>query len=337
MNEKSNIMPNFRLLKKKTNKQKDNSFQSFSKNKRTESIPNLTNEKNKDSYSNSENNSNSLIEKYIQEIHVNFRNQKGKYNKHEIYKNTQNKYILERINYVSFRNKTDNGDLHESINSPYIYQTNPNISDSFPIFHKHTYTHPTIEQLEIKFGKSENNDSFYNLKNRKKENNSMDPSYITPSQNINIYDINENSFNNRAKIDEEFKLNKTENYNNKKLSKSNYSYLSLNSIPKPQKFKKKIPPIPIKKSSETENNCFYLDEVNNKKNSINVYNQNNRYYSTKTVNNADLYKNKRKIFIKKNIADIKNKNYTNRTYSPRYLKNIEKIGIKMTFNTKKKK
>ena len=346
MNNKNRTVTNFKNLRKKINKEKENFFQSFSNKKWSESLQNLMNENNKDNYLNFENNS--LNENDIQEIYVNFRNiQKGVYNMPEIYKKNHNKYLSEKINSLSFRNKVANYDSYESMNFPYIFQTIPNISDSLKILSNNTYNGLSKSKYESQCVNVNNTNLFYNLKNEKKENNLMDGTYSKPESYINIFNnksfsrkyINYNNycennyFYNRTNIDEEYKLNNMEIYNQEK---DNNHKSSLTTIPKPQKFKKKIPPLPIKKSTEFINNSFYFDDTNNKNNNINGYNQNNRYYGTKTVNNTYLYKNKRKIFIKKNIADYKKKYYTNRTYSPRYLKNIEKIGIKLSFSIKKK-
>ena len=349
MNNKNKTVTNFKNLRKKINKEKENFFHSFSNKKWSESLQNLMNENNKDNYLNVQNNS--LNENDIQEIYVNFRNiQKGVYNLPEIYKNNHNKYLSEKIHSLSLRNKAVIYDSYESMNFPYIFQTIPNISDSFTIPRNNTYTGQSKNKYEIQCGNGNNSNLFYNLKNGKKENNLMDSTHSKPVPNINIFNNNcfsrnnqiyenyykNNYFYDRTNIDEQYKLNNMEIYNQEKYNNHKSSLTTINSIPKPQKFKKKIPPLPIKKSTEFNNNSFYFDDTNNKNNNINVYNQNNRYYGTKTVNNTYLYKNKRKIFIKKNIADFKRKYYTNRTYSPRYLKNIEKIGIKLSFNTKKK-
>ena len=354
MNTKKKKKFNFKLLKIKINKEKENSFQSFCKKKRTESLPNLPYENNKDIYSNSDNNSNSLNENDIQEIHINFRNiPKGVYNKLEKYSGYQNQNLSKRSSSPSFRNKINNSYSQENINFPYIYQTNANVSDSIPIFRNYTYTHPSMEQYEVKLDLNKDIESFHYIKNRKKENNSMDATYYRLTPYINIYDnynsflrkynnneyySQNNSFNNSGtNTIEDIRLNNTVNYYTKKYNKHKNSLTTINNIPKPKKYKNKIPSIQIKKSNESINNSFNYDEINNNNNiNINEYNQNSRYYDTKTVNNADLYKNKRKIFIKKSITDYKNKNYTNRTYSPRYLNNIEKIGIKLSFNNKKK-
>ena len=363
MNDKNRTVTNFKNLRKKINKEKDNFFQTFSHKKWSESLQNLMNEKNKDNNIKFENIS--LNENHIKKIYMNSRNiQKGVYNMPEIYKNNYNKYLSEKIHSLSFRNKSDNYDSYESINCPYIFRTIPNISDSFKILLNNTYTSQSMNKYEIQCGNVNNANLFYNINNGKKENNLMDVTYSKPASYINLfndkllsmlnkikiqrynnfsrkYDIYENYyknnyFYNRSNIDEEYKLNNMEFYNQEKYNNHKSSLTTINSIPKPQKFKKKIPPLSIKKSAEFNKNSFYFDDTNNKNNNINGYNQNNRYYGAKTVNNTYFYKNKRKIFIKKNYADYKENQYKNRTYSPRYLKNIEKIGIKLSFNTKKK-
>ena len=340
---------NFKLLKNKNNTEIDNSFQSFSKSKRTESLPNLNSEKYKENISYS-NNYNTLNPKDIQEIHINFKNiPKGINNKKEIDNKIKNTNISER-NSLSFRNKINNSFSQESINSE-----NRNIFDSIPIFHNNTYTQPTSELYKIKLEKKKEDNNIYK-KYRKKENKSFDITYYKPTLFINNYENNNNSFlkkydlneyysqNNsfniiRTNFDEDNKSNNTVNYNRENFIKHTNSLSTVNSIPKPKKFKKKIPPISIKRQNESNNNSLYFEDINNiykNNNNNNSYNPNHRYYGIKTVNNADLYKNKRKIFMKKNINEYKNKLYINRTHSPRYLKNIEKFGIKLSFNNKKK-
>ena len=343
---KKKIRLNFKLLRNKNNTEKENSFQSFSKFKRTESLPNLKYEKYKENISYS-NNYNTLNPQDIQEIHINFKNSKGINNIIEINKNNQNQDISER-NSLSFKNKMNNSFSQESINSQ-----NGNILDSVQIFHNNIYSQPTSELYNKKLGTNQQQKNF-NKKYRKKENKSIDITYYKPTLFINKYENNNNnfmkkyepneyysqnnSFNiNRTNLDEDIKLSNTSNYNQENIIKHINSLSTVNSIPKPQKFKKKIDPIQIKRSNESNKISLYFDDVNNiNKNNNNSYNHNHRYYDIKTVNNADLYKNKRKIFMKKSINDYKNKLYINRTYSPRYLKNIEKFGIKISFSNKKK-
>ena len=125
---------NFKLVKNENNIEKEISFQSFSKSKRTESLPNLYYERYRENIPYS-NNYNTLNPQDIQEIHINFKNsRKGIYNMIEPDKINQN--TSER-NSLSFRNKM-NSFSHESISSQ-----NANISDSIKIFHNNTYTQPT--------------------------------------------------------------------------------------------------------------------------------------------------------------------------------------------------
>ena len=138
---------NFKLLKNKNNTEIDNSFQSFSKSKRTESLPNLNSEKYKENIQYS-NNYNTLNPKDIQEIHINFKNiPKGINNEKEIDNKIKNTNTSER-NSLSFRNKINNSFSQESINSQ-----NRNIFDSIRIFHNNTYTQPTSELYKIKLDK----------------------------------------------------------------------------------------------------------------------------------------------------------------------------------------
>ena len=328
------------MINKKKNKinneyiERDNSFQSFSKKKKAESLQNLANEILKDNNSNSYNNS-----KDIQEIHIDFHNNpKLAKAKHNIENENENEN-----NSLSFSNQMNDSYSLESNNSPNTFQPNENNSDYMP-YQNNTYTHNEIKPSEAKLKKYPEFKKIYT----KKYNYYKLPKYMNNYENNknnflkksdnNEYNSQNNSFNINSPNIEEDSINDGEEKNiiHKK------SLTPINSIPRPQKFKKKIPLNLSKKTKDNVNNPLYLDEKNNNRinYNINLYNQNNRYYDIKTVNNADLYKNNRKIFKNNNIADYKyNNNYdnlSNRTLSPNYLKDIEKIGINLSFNNKKK-
>jgi hypothetical protein len=142
-------------------------------------------------------------------------------------------------------------------------------------------------------------------------------------ENINIPNIN---------------LNNTVNYNKDKLYKHKTSLTtinSINSIPRPQKFRKKIPPIPIRKMSESNNNSFYFDENDINNNIYTIINTN----KIKNVYSNDKNRLESTNLKTKTINKEKNayKKYSNKTYSIGYIKNIEKIGIQLSFSTNKLK
>ena len=364
INENKKLMRlNPRQQRNKTTIENENSFQSFSKpnNKRTESLPTLPNyNKLKENNPYFYNQSYNINSKDIKEIHIDLKNiPKGKNKSYKVI-NKRNKMSNppSQNNSLSFGNKMNNSFSHESINTPRIYKTNTNISDSLINFQNNTYTQPIIETYEIKFGKNKRNRNAYKSMNREKESESMDIPYYRPTGYTNRNEISNNSFwkkfdnteyyshnnsfnINRTNIDEDFKLNNTMNYNHDKNIKRKNSLTTINSIPKPQNFRKKIPPIPRKSNVSSNNNSFYFEETNNNSNNNinnNNYNPNIRYYDTKTVNNTDIYKYNKKIFNKKSIKDYNNNNkiYSNKTHSPKVLKDIEKMGIKLSFNKRKK-
>ena len=327
-------------FKNKINLKKENSFKSIYEPKRTQSLPNLPNqgvEENGSNFSNSND---------IQEININFRNiPKGTYKQ----KNNNNKFKWNKNNSLTFDSKLNNNYSQDS-NDRNIYQNNSYNSESEQSLKNNSYIHSAIPLYDTNIYRS-HKDKVFILKNKKRENKSVDITYYKPSIYINknennnylrnyenkeYYTLN-NSFNTpQAYNDEKIKLNNTMNFNQKKYIKRKNSISTLKSIPKPQTFRKKSFQMPINKFNEKEN-YLYIDELdNNENNNGGLSNQNIRYYDNKTVNNADLYKNKRKIFIKKSLLDYKNKNYSNTTYSQRYIKNIEKIGIKLSFKNKRK-
>ena len=221
------------------------------------------------------------------------------------------------------RNKLKN--IPQKINSSF---SNDNISDSLPKYQNNTFTQRTIQTYEIPL-----NQKFWN-KIKDRENHSMDITYYKPiiyinknestnsfckkSENSDFFSHNNSFFmnNNDDNINLNINLNNTINYNKEKYSKQKNSLTTIKSIPKPKKFRKNIPPIPIKKFNESS---FYFDE-----NETNV-NTNNKIKS-----GFCSYKNKSEICKK-----IKNDKYSNKTYSMGYIKSIEKIGIQLSFSGNK--
>jgi hypothetical protein len=361
INEKK-MKLNIKLRKRnKTNNENEYSSRSFSRpsNKRTESTPNIPNNITLNENSPRFNESNFLNSRNIQEIRIDLKNiPKGNIKNYKLHKKNKISYPQSQNNSLSFGNKMNNSFSQESINSPHTYRTNTNFSESISNYHNNTFTQPTNRAYEVKYGKNKKNKIIFNNNYKEKENDSMEIPYYRPKgyrkrnddnnnsfwkqlDNNDYFSYN-NSFINRTNNDEDLKLNNTINYNHDKIIKRKNSLILINNIPKPNKFKKKIPPIPRKSNVSSNNNSFYFDETNNitNGNSNNINNQNIRYYDMKTDNNSDLYKYKKKIFNRKNIKDYNNFNknqiYINKTHNPRYLQDIEKIGIKLSFNKKRK-
>ena len=84
-------------------------------------------------------------------------------------------------------------------------------------------------------------------------------SFCKKSENSDFFSHNNSFFmnNNDDNINLNINLNNTINYNKEKYSKQKNSLTTIKSIPKPKKFRKNIPPIPIKKFNESS---FYFDE-----------------------------------------------------------------------------
>ena len=237
------------------NIEKENSFQTFSKIKRTESLPNLPNDIYKENNQNIYNQSNLGNSKPIQEIHIDLKNiPKEIFNKYKMHKKNKN----QSISYISYS--------HESTYSPRIYQSVTNNSDTLPYFQNNTDTLPIIQTYEVILGKNQqikkvytNTDSNKNKKRKiERANNSMDITYYKPRVKLNLnkteninnifwkkFDNNEyythnNSFiMNRTNIDDDLKLNNTINFNQEKYFNQKNSLTNINNIPKPKKFKKK--------------------------------------------------------------------------------------------------
>ena len=238
--------------------------------------------------------------------------------------------------------------------------SNDNISDySLPKFHNNSYTQRTIETYEIPLGKNYYlNQKLCNQINER-ENNSMDITYYKPiiyinknennnsfckkSENSDFFTQNNSFFMTGTNLEENINipninLNNTVNYNKDKLYKHKTSLTtinSINSIPRPQKFRKKIPPIPIRKMSESNNNSFYFDENDINNNIYTIINTN----KIKNVYSNDKNRLESTNLKTKTINKEKNayKKYSNKTYSIGYIKNIEKIGIQLSFSTNKLK
>ena len=336
------IKHNLKIKSNKINIEKENSFQTILKTKRTESLPNFPNNKYKQN--NQIINNQSRNSRSIKEIHINLKNiPKSIFNKYKVNKKNKNQNIS-NINYSN-----------ETTNSPKINQLVKNNSDAKINFQKQANSPPAIETYVIKLAKNQQIKKVYTNNNNKRkierENNSMDITYYKPRINLNLnrneninnsfwkkFDNNEyfthnNSFiMNRTNIDDDFKLNNTIDYNQEKYINQKNSFTNINNIPKPQKFKKKITPIPIRRPNESNNNSFCFDDINNKNNDNNII-KNNRYNIKSLNNNID--NRNYNIIHKKSITDYKNKIYSNKTYSPKYIKNIEKIGIQLSFSQKK--
>ena len=251
------------------------------------------------------------------------------------------------------KNKTNRHNRNKLKNN--ISNSFENISEnSFPKYQDNTYTQRTIETYEIPLGKNCNNN--YQFKER--VNKSMDITYYKPiiyinknennnsfckkSENSDFFTHNNSFFMNAINLDENINapninLNNTINYN------YNSKQKNIMTIPHPNKFRKKIPPIPIKKLNESNNNSFYFDE-NEMNNNINDININTISYTKKIKSGFSTDKNKlESTNINTNIktnskmkTNFKNKkHYSNKTYSLGYIKNIEKIGIQLSFSTNK--
>ena len=327
-----------KIKKIKTNTTFENSFPSFNRISQTQSFSNIPNTRYLQSNNNIpyHNNTNSNLNfKDIKEIDI---------------KNIPTEILSKNKTNRHKRNKIKN--IPIKTNSSYSCE---NISEnSFPKYNNNTYTQRTIETYEIPLGKNYN--SKYQIKQR--ENKSMDITYYKPIIYINKNE-NNNSFCKKSENSDFFTQNNSffmnginleeNNAPNNNLNNTiNYNYRQKNwsgNIPHPQKFRKKIPPIPIKKLNESNNNSFYFDENENEIN--NNYNNNDLNtitYTKKIKSGFSTDKNKLESTnintnIKTNtkmISNTKNKKYySNKTYSLGYIKNIEKIGIQLSFSTNK--
>ena len=320
---------NIKKRRTKTYTEKEISAPSLAKNRRTESVPNLPN--NQYIGTNTLYNQYNINSKHIQEIHIDLKNlPKGIYNKY----NPDQQYY--QNNSLTFRNKNSNNYSQESYNSPRINNTDANTPENIKYIQKNTYSPPLVETYEVQFGKD-----------RRKQNKSMDNTYYQNKTYMNKNDnYNNNSFwknNEYYSHNNSFVMNYTNIEEESKLNNSNqdkdyYCKNTYINIPKPKKFKKNIPPIPIRRSNDyyLNNNSFYFDEAYNPNinNNIILNKQNNRYYNIKSEN----YKKNinYNIIHKKSKTEYKSNIYSNKTHSPRYIKDIEKVGIQISFSGKKK-
>ena len=203
------------MINKKKNKinneyiERDNSFQSFSKKKKAESLQNLANEILKDNNSNSYNNS-----KDIQEIHIDFHNNpKLTKTKPNIENENENE-----DNSLSFSNQMNDSYSLESNNSPNTFQPNENNSDYMP-YQNNTYTHNEIKPSEAKLKKYPEFKKIYT----KKYNYYKLPKYMNNYENNknnflkksdnNEYNSQNNSFNINSPNIEEDSINDGEEKN----------------------------------------------------------------------------------------------------------------------------
>ena len=316
---------NIKKRRTKTHTEKEIFAPSLAKNRRTESVPNLPN--NQYIGTNTLYNQYNINSKHIQEIHIDLKNlPKGIYNK---YNPDQYHY---QNNSLTFRNKNSNNYSQESYNSPRINNTDANTPENLAYIQNNTYSPPFVEANEIQFRRDRGN-----------QNKSMDNTYYQSKTYMNKNDnYNNNSFwknNEYYSHNNSFVMNNTNIEEESKLNKSNqdkdyYCKNTYTNIPKPKKFKKNIPPIPIRRSNDyNNNNSFYFDEVSNANinNNIILNKQNNRYYNINDKKNINY-----NIIHKKSKTEYKNNIYSNKTHSPRYIKDIEKFGIQISFSSKKR-
>ena len=332
-----------KIRKSKTKTNFDNSFQSFSKNPNTEIFTNTQNTRylqpNNHNIFHSNTNTNQNINcRDIKEIDI-------KYIPNEIL--SQNKSNRHQ------RNKIRNNIPIKTISS----FSNDNISDnSFPKYQNNTFTQRTIETYEIPLGKKYCLNHQFHKRVKERENKSMDITYYKPIIYINKNE-NNNSFCKKSEYSDFFtqnnpffmngtniednipniNLNKTIDYNKENYLRQKNVTTSINSIPRPRKYRKRIPPIPINKINESDNNSFYFEEneiINNNTNpnyiTIKVKKEKNGFSSDK--NKLESTKTNTNKKFKNN-----NKKYSNKTYSIGYIKNIEKIGIQLSFSNNKLK
>ena len=333
-----------KIRKSKTNSNFENSFQSFSKIPRTETFTNEPNTRyfqpNYHNIYHSNTNTNPNINwRDIKEIDI-------KYIPNEIL--SQNKPNRHQ------RNKIKNSNPIKTISS----FSNDNISDnSFLKYQNNTFTQRTIETYEIPLGKRYHLNQQFHNRLKQRENKSMDITYYKPIIYINKNE-NNNSFCKNPDYSDFFtqnnsfimngtnvednipniNLNKTIDCNKENYLRQKNITTSIYSIPRPRKYRKRIPPIPIKKINESNNNSFYFEENDIINNNINT-NTNPNYVTIKVKHGLSSDKNKLES-TKANTNKVfknNNKKYSNKTYSMGYIKNIEKIGIQFSFSNNKLK
>jgi len=310
----------------KTYTEKEISNPALVKNRRTESVPNLPN--NQYIENNTLYNQYNINSKHIQEIHIDLKNvPKGLYSKY----NLEQKYS--QNNSLTFRNKNTNDYSQESYNSPRINKTVANTPEYLAYMQNNSYSPSYIETYEVQFRRGRGNqnksmdNTYYENKTYMNKNDNYNNSFL---KNNGYYSQNNSFVMNNTNIEDESKLN------NSNQDKDYYCKNTYTNIPKPKKFKKKIPPIPIRRSNDynINNNSFYFDETNNANNNAILNKQNNRYYNIKNEN--DNKNNNYNAFHKKSKTEYKSNIYSNKTHSPRYIKNIEKYGIQISFSSKKR-
>ena len=274
-------------------------------------------------------------------------------------KNIPNEILYKKRPSRYHRNKLKNN-MPNKISSSYSCE---NISNnSFQKFQNNTYTQRTIETYEIPLTKNYSINQQLLTKTNDKENHSMDITYYKPiiyinknennnsflkkSENNDFFTQNNSLFLNGTNIEDNItniNLNNTINYDKEKYYKQKNIITTIRNIPKPKKFKRGIPPIPIKKINESNNSFYFEDnEINNNiniNNNYNNYNCNtneiikNEYSSdNKKLESTNLNTNTNNKYKKWKIS---NKKYSNKTYSKGYIKNIEKIGIQLSFTNNK--
>ena len=333
-----------KIRKSKTKTNFDNSFQTFSKIPVTETFTNTQNTRylqpNNHNIFHSNTNTNQNINcRDIKEIDI-------KYIPNEIL--SQNKSNRHQ------RNKIRNNIPIKTISS----FSNDNISDnSFPKYQNNTFTQRTIETYEIPLGKKYCLNHQFHKRVKERENKSMDITYYKPIIYINKNE-NNNSFCKKSEYSDFFtqnnsffmngtniednipniNLNKTIDYNKENYLRQKNVTTSINSIPRPRKYRKRIPPIPINKINESDNNSFYFEENE----IINNNNTNPNYITIKVKKEKNGFSSdKNKLESTKTNTNKKfknnNKKYSNKTYSIGYIKNIEKIGIQLSFSNNKLK
>ena len=356
-NNKKIIQLNLKIKRTDPNTGKEKSLLKLVKNRRTESLPNLPTSKYKENNQNLYNQQN-ISSNHIQEIHIDLKN---------LPKEIFDKYIptknCSKNNSLPFRNRINNSYSLESTISPKIDKTVTITSESLPYISNNTYTPPYIEMYKAEVGKYKENKMMYKNREREKQSYSMDntyskdKTYLCKNDNYNQinfwkkFDNNEYStYNNslimnRTNIEDDSKLNNTLNYNQDKYYCQKNSLTNIKNIPKPKKFKKKIPPIPMRKTVgyNSINNSFFFDEINNNNN----YNTNNNNttlpkpkirYSNIPNENNNLKKNVNyKIIHKKNITECKNNLLLNKTHSQSYLKDMEDMGFRLSFSKRIRK
>ena len=310
----------------KTYTEKEISTPALVKNRRTESVPNLPDGQyigNNTLY-----NQYNINSKHIQEIHINLKDlPKRVYNKY----NPEQKYS--QNNSLTFRNKNNKNYSQESYNSPRINNTDANTPEYLAYIQNNTYSPPFVETYEVQFGRDRGNsmdNTYYQNKTYMNKNDNYNNNSFW--KNNEYYSHNNSFVMNNTNIEDESKLN------NSNQDKDYYYKNTYTNIPKPKKFKKRIPPIPIRRSNDynINNNSFYFDDAYNENinNNIILNKQNNRYYNIKSEN--DKKNINYNIIHKKSKTEYKNNIYSNKTHSPRYIKDMEKVGIQISFSGKKR-